>query len=166
MDRLGHLAGDRQRFGKRQWAARQALGEVVALDQLHHDGARGSGVLDAVNVCDVRMIQRRERAGFPFKAGEPLGIGRKSGRQNLDSPRRDRASCRERDRPRPFRLRRPSRESHSARFGCQSPRVLDHSADCSGFAASAFVFRRRDARRTRGTTRDNVSAECARDSHL
>ena len=30
------------------------------------------------------MIQRRERAGFPFEAGEPVGIGREPGRQNLD----------------------------------------------------------------------------------
>ena len=39
---------------------------------------------EAVDVRDVRMIERREDFRFALEAGEPLGIRRDRGRQDLD----------------------------------------------------------------------------------
>jgi len=84
LHRLGHLSRDRQGFGERQRAADHALRHVFAFDELHHDGARRSHVLDAVNLSDVGMIQGSKCPGFPLETREAIGIGRKPGRQDLD----------------------------------------------------------------------------------
>jgi hypothetical protein len=56
LHRLGNLARNRQSLRPRHWAAGDALRQVFAFDELHHDGARRSGVLGPVNLSDVRMI--------------------------------------------------------------------------------------------------------------
>ena len=58
---------------------RDAVGERWPLDQLHDEGCMPSA-LHAVDVDDVRMIQRREPAP-PLKPREPIGVVREySGR--------------------------------------------------------------------------------------
>ena len=82
--RLGDLTRNRQSLTQRHWATGDGVRQVFAFDELHHDGARRSRALDAVNMSDVRMIQRGESFGFPFETREPTGVGRDPGRQNLD----------------------------------------------------------------------------------
>ena len=69
-----------------RWAALRPAGsgpramlrrEIIALDQLHHEGRHVGGFSKPVNGGDVRMIQRRERLGF---AREPLHTVRDRGR--------------------------------------------------------------------------------------
>jgi hypothetical protein len=65
-------------------AVRNALREILAFDELHHEGVRASGLLEPVNRGDVRMVQRRERLRFPLKAREALGVLREGVWQDLD----------------------------------------------------------------------------------
>ena len=61
-------------------AACDALGEVLALDELHHQRRHAAALLEPVDRGDVRMVQRRQR---PRLAREPLGqrrLGRGRGR--------------------------------------------------------------------------------------
>jgi hypothetical protein len=80
VERVGNLPGDRQRLVERQGAARDAPGEVLALDQLHDERV----LFDAVNGRDVRMIEGRERGGFALEPRPPLRVGRPCRRQDLD----------------------------------------------------------------------------------
>ena len=58
--------------------ARDPLRQVLALDQFHHERARRRRhVFEAVDVRDVRMVQRREGLGFAREPRQPVGIGRK-----------------------------------------------------------------------------------------
>jgi hypothetical protein len=47
LERLGHLAGDRERLLEGDRAAPQALGEVLALGELHDEDALAFDPLDA-----------------------------------------------------------------------------------------------------------------------
>src|SRR5262249_31365038 len=62
-----------------------------------------AGLLEPVDVCDVRMIQRRECLGFTLEPGEAIGILRERRWQNLQS---DRAAQR--------RVRRAIDDAHTA----------------------------------------------------
>ena len=50
--------------------------EILALDQLHHEGLDAVGVLQPVDRGDVRMIQRGEDFRFALKARQPVGVSR------------------------------------------------------------------------------------------
>ena len=59
--------------------ALQALGEVLALDELHGEevGRRPvveARALEAVEVGDVRVVERGEHLRLALEAGEPLGV--------------------------------------------------------------------------------------------
>ena len=84
VERPGDLMGDPQCFVQRQRAVHQAIGERGSLDELQHECPRPAGVLEPVDECDVRMIQRRQRAGFAFDARDAIGIDGKRIRQHLD----------------------------------------------------------------------------------
>ena len=56
----------------------------VALDQLHHERGHAVRLLEAVDVRDVRMVQRGEDFGFALEPREALGIRREALRQDLD----------------------------------------------------------------------------------
>jgi hypothetical protein len=73
-ERLGELSRDRKRLIERQRPVPNAIGELVAIDELHHQGDCAARLLETVNLSDVRMIERRQRAGFAFETGEALGI--------------------------------------------------------------------------------------------
>jgi hypothetical protein len=88
-ERLGNLSRDGEHLGDRHRSARDAVRERLALDQLEHECAEVvSGVslsfFDAVNRCDVGMIQRRQHARLTLKARDAVSVGRERGRQNLD----------------------------------------------------------------------------------
>ena len=61
-----------------------ALREVVALDQLHHECGDPAAFFEAVDSRDVRMVQRGEHFRFALKAREPIVVSRERRRQDLD----------------------------------------------------------------------------------
>ena len=82
-ERFGDLPRNGERLVERERTLGDALGERRPLDQLHDERAHAGGVLEPVNVRDVRMIERRERLRLAFEPGEPLGIVRERLRQHL-----------------------------------------------------------------------------------
>ena len=71
---LGDLLGDGQCLFNRDRATGNALREILAFDEFHHQSLRATGSLETVNRGDVRMVQRRERLGFPLEACESLSV--------------------------------------------------------------------------------------------
>ena len=59
------------------------LREVLAVDQLHHERARRR-LSTPVDLRDVRVIQRRQRARLALEARQPIRIGREQIGQHLD----------------------------------------------------------------------------------
>jgi hypothetical protein len=62
---------------------RDERGQVVALHQLHDQGAHASCFFDPVEVRDVRVVQGRQHPRLALEARQPLGILREEVRQNL-----------------------------------------------------------------------------------
>ena len=60
------------------------MGQVLAVDQLHDEGVQPALLFEPVNVRDVRMVQRGERAGLALESREAVRIGREELRQDLD----------------------------------------------------------------------------------
>ncbi len=73
-ERFGNLPRDGQRFVERDRAERDALRQIVAVDQLHHDGTHTATLFEAVDVRDVRVIDGRQRLRFAREPREPVGI--------------------------------------------------------------------------------------------
>jgi hypothetical protein len=83
-ERVGDLPRDGQNVGERHRPARNLRGEILALDQLHDEARRGPAVFDAVDLRDVRMIERRERLRLALEPRQPFRIVGKDIRQDLD----------------------------------------------------------------------------------
>ena len=83
-ERLGNLFRDGQRLVDRDRPARNALRQVLALDEFHHEGLHAVGVLEPVDRGDVRMIQRGEDFRFALKAGQAVGVGCERRWKDLD----------------------------------------------------------------------------------
>ena len=73
-ERLGDLLRDGQGLLKRNRPLRDAVGERRSLDHLHHEGLDAVALFEAMNLADVGMVQRGERAGLAVEAGEPLRV--------------------------------------------------------------------------------------------
>ena len=84
VERVLHLAGNRERLGDRQRTPCDPIRERVALDVFEHQGADARGVLDAVNRGDVRMVERGQQPRFALEAGQAIGIAGPLGRQQLE----------------------------------------------------------------------------------
>lgn len=69
-ERVGDLPRDGQHFGHRQRTARDDGRQIFTIDQFHDEAA----VDDAVDVGDVRVIQRGQRLCLAREAGEALRI--------------------------------------------------------------------------------------------
>jgi hypothetical protein len=71
------------------------LSQVRAFDEFHDERARAARILNTVNVCDVWMIQRRERRRLAFKPSQPFGIAGKLLGQDLQRniPPQARVTC-------------------------------------------------------------------------
>jgi hypothetical protein len=67
-ERIGDLHRDLQRLFERRRAALQPLLERLALEVLHHEEVDIILPSDVVEGADMRMIQSRDAAGFPFEA--------------------------------------------------------------------------------------------------
>ena len=79
LERLGDLPRDVERFADLHRTALRPLGdelgEGLPFDQLHHDGSCVPGLtLDAVDLRDMRMVERRERFRLPLESRQPIGI--------------------------------------------------------------------------------------------
>ena len=74
LQRLGDLLRDQQCFVEWDRSTRDPLREILALDELHHEGLDAVAVFQSVDGRDVRMIQRGEDFGFALKPREPIGV--------------------------------------------------------------------------------------------
>src|SRR5262245_32133820 len=94
-ERFRDLLRDRERFIdrnrpafakslRRGKATSDALREILAVDELHHERGHASALFQAVDAGYVRVIQRREYFSFALKPHKPIVIGSERGRQNLD----------------------------------------------------------------------------------
>ena len=83
--RVHDLTRDVERFWHRQGAVRaERVGERFAFHQLHDDGANAAAGFDAVDLRDVRMIERRECFGLALEPRKAFGVGSKDLGQNLE----------------------------------------------------------------------------------
>src|SRR5262245_54832976 len=83
-ERLSHLSRDGERFSDRDRSSRNAVRQRLTWNKLHDEGRRGSGSFEAVDVCDVRMVERSERLGFALEARKALRIRSKRIRDDLN----------------------------------------------------------------------------------
>ena len=83
LERLGNLPRHRQRLVDGDRPAGDARGQVLALDQFHHQRRKIAG-LQAVDLGDVRMVEGREHFGFALESRQPLGVARQLRRQHLE----------------------------------------------------------------------------------
>ena len=83
-ERLGDLLGDGQRLVEGNRASRNALRQILALDEFHDEGVDVTRMFEAVNDRDVGMVQRGQGLGLALEAGEAIGIVREGLGQDLD----------------------------------------------------------------------------------
>jgi hypothetical protein len=84
LERLGNLAGNRQRVLERDPPAGQPLLQRFALDQLQHQERLTVGLLQPVDRGDVRVVERGEELGLAPEPGETLRIARHLGGKHLE----------------------------------------------------------------------------------
>ena len=73
---LGDLLRNGQGFVNWDGASRDALRQILALDELHDQRTDTVGFFETVDVRDVGMIQRRERLRFAREPRESIRIAR------------------------------------------------------------------------------------------
>ena len=83
-ERLRDLLGDRQCFVEGDGSLRDAISKRRPVDELHDEGRCPRRIIEAVNLGDVRMIQRREDLRFTLEAGEAVMVGGDVRRQHLN----------------------------------------------------------------------------------
>ena len=54
--------------------------EILALDQFHHERVHAARLFEAVDLRDVRMVQRGERLRLALEPRQPLGIAARTRR--------------------------------------------------------------------------------------
>jgi hypothetical protein len=96
LQRVGQLPRQLQRFVNRNPPPAESLRQVLTQRQLHGEEAHAVVLLQPVDHRNVGVAQRGQQLGLPLEAGQPLGILRKGGRQDLD---RDLSGQRLVDRP-------------------------------------------------------------------
>ncbi len=77
---FGDLPSDGKRLVDRKRAAGNAVGQRLALDEFHHQGA----ILDSVDLRDVRVVERSEHLRLALEARQALRVGSKEVGQDLD----------------------------------------------------------------------------------
>ena len=65
-----------QRLDERDRPAAQAIGEVLAFDQLHDQRAAAAGFLETVDAGDVRVTERREHLRLAMEARHAVVVVR------------------------------------------------------------------------------------------
>src|SRR5262249_2669262 len=80
---LGDLACNGNCFFNRYYTARDTIGQRVALDELDHERGRSGRLFQAVDLRDVRMVERRERLRLALEAHHAIAVARKRLEQDL-----------------------------------------------------------------------------------
>jgi hypothetical protein len=75
-ERFGDLFRDGERLVYRDRTARDALRQIVALNELHHEGVNVTSLFESVNDCDVGVVQRGQGLGLTLEASEAIDIMR------------------------------------------------------------------------------------------
>ncbi len=87
LERLGDLFGDCQRFRQRQRAAGDSAGKRRAFDELHYQRGHAVGLLEAVDLRDVGMIQGCQQLRFAPESRNPIGIIGRGCKERFDRNR-------------------------------------------------------------------------------
>ena len=74
LQRLGDLFRDQQCVVEWDRSTRGPLGEILAFDELHHEGLDAVALFQSVDGRDVRMVQGGEDFGFALKPREPIVV--------------------------------------------------------------------------------------------
>jgi len=77
IERAGDLDGMAQRLVRRQGYLRQALGQSLSFQELHHQVVDAVLVADIVKGADVRVGEARNSARLPFQPLSPSGVAKK-----------------------------------------------------------------------------------------
>src|SRR5262245_31227885 len=78
------LLGDWECLVERDRSLRNTVRKRWSLDQLHHEGLDAVTLFKAVNLADVGMVQRGERAGLALEPGQTFAIVCESLRQDFN----------------------------------------------------------------------------------
>ncbi len=84
LERLDDLPRNRQRLVERQRTLRDTVGQRRPLDELHHERARAATLFEAVDLRDVRVIERGQELRFALETREPIRVARERFEQDLD----------------------------------------------------------------------------------
>jgi hypothetical protein len=84
LERRDDLHGDTERFVSRQRALLDAIGERRSRDEFHDERRLTVAAPDAIDMRNVRMIQRGERLRFLLEARNAAGVLGERLRQHLD----------------------------------------------------------------------------------
>jgi len=80
--------GDLLRYGQRlvDWdrPTRQTLGEILTLDEFHHEGGDATSFFELVDGGDVRMTEGGERLRFAGEPSQSIRIVRKLVRKDFE----------------------------------------------------------------------------------
>ena len=74
IERVGNLPGDGERVGVRDWAARNVVGEGGAIDEFQDEKRSGVALIEAEDLSDVGMVQRREQPRFTRKPRKAIAV--------------------------------------------------------------------------------------------
>jgi hypothetical protein len=108
LESFGDLSGDGESLIDWNRPLRDPICERWSLDQLHHQRTNAVRLLQAVDLRDVRMIERRQCLGFALEARQPIGIAREGVGQHLD-----------RDPPTKIGVESAIHLAHAARANCR-----------------------------------------------
>ena len=83
-ERVRNLRRHRERFIQRGAAAREELGQRLALDELHHECEGAAGLFETVHDGNTRVIERGERARLALESRAPFTVLRERLGQDFD----------------------------------------------------------------------------------
>ena len=81
---VSDLPRDRERLVDGDATADDAIGQRLALNELHHQCSSAGGFLEAIDMRDVRVIQRREHLCLALESGQPLRVGHEGVGQHFE----------------------------------------------------------------------------------
>ena len=82
---LRRFVADRKRILGRYRPLRDSIGEGRSLYELQDECLGAVDVLQPVDRCNVRMVERCEHLRFPLEAGESIGVQSETVGENLQS---------------------------------------------------------------------------------
>ena len=84
VEAVGKTLGDIEKLRNRHASIRNDPVERLTLHELHREEVNALRFVDRVDCYDMRMIQRRDCAGFPLEALEPLRVRGHLARKDLE----------------------------------------------------------------------------------